>query len=370
MLFAAPQNADAVLMINPRTNVTDITTLSGLEAVGHKWRGIAYAPSVDMLFAAPQNADAVLMINPRTNVTDTTTLAGLGTGGDMWTGIAFAPSAGTLFAAPFDADAVLGVRFVVELSVVAPLRQVTELTAQLSSLQNERVASEAVQVSAQQSTNAALLSSQVARLALQASLSSSDAAQSAMRAELSTVSNTVCNRPVCAAGTRPENGACVPDCTNLERRSISCEPYCDGTVTAGKSGSSPSSPAGLIAGIVLGGVVAVAIAVVVYRRRAMHRELPAEQPAQTQAMAMYVNPLHTGTLGTAEPNEAFVESSAVVGGSAAAVLDEELYVAQPASTDAAGVYSACLSDRVENAPLYHVFKGLHATADGDRDETA
>jgi hypothetical protein len=79
LLNTWPYNADAVLMVNPRTNVTDTTTLSGLGVSGDKWASIAYAPSVDMLFAAPYNADSVLMVNPRTNVTDTTTLSGLRT---------------------------------------------------------------------------------------------------------------------------------------------------------------------------------------------------------------------------------------------------------------------------------------------------
>jgi hypothetical protein len=50
------------------------------------------------------------------------------------------------------------------------------------------------------------------------------------------------------------------------------------------------------------------------------------------------------------------------------VLDDELYVAQPVS-DTAGDYAVFSSNQVENAPQYHVFKGRHATADDDRDET-
>jgi hypothetical protein len=80
MLYAAPFNAEAVLMINPRTNVTDFTTLGGLGTGGNKLADITYVALTDTLFAAPYNADAVLMINPRTNVTDTTTLAVTGAG--------------------------------------------------------------------------------------------------------------------------------------------------------------------------------------------------------------------------------------------------------------------------------------------------
>jgi hypothetical protein len=108
MLYATPCTSAAVLMLNPsRTIVTDTTRLNGLGVGGNKWRGIAFAPSVDMMFAAPSNADAVLMINPHTNVTGVTTLGGLGTDFDKWIGIAYASSVDMLFAAPYLAEAVL-----------------------------------------------------------------------------------------------------------------------------------------------------------------------------------------------------------------------------------------------------------------------
>jgi hypothetical protein len=71
---------------------TDTTTLDGLGTNVGKWTGMAYAPSVGMLYAAPFNADSVLMINPRTNVMDTTTLGGLGAGDRKWIGMAYASS--------------------------------------------------------------------------------------------------------------------------------------------------------------------------------------------------------------------------------------------------------------------------------------
>jgi hypothetical protein len=57
---------DAVLIIDPLTNTTDITALNGLGSAPYKWNGIAYADSVGKLFAAPYNANAVLMIDPLT----------------------------------------------------------------------------------------------------------------------------------------------------------------------------------------------------------------------------------------------------------------------------------------------------------------
>jgi hypothetical protein len=87
-------------------------------------------------------------------------------------------------------------------------------------------------------------------------------------------------------------------------------------------------------------------------------------------MAMYVNPLHTGSAVTAAvPNEAFVGSSAVVGGSGVAVLDDELYVAQP-SSDVAGDYAVFRSGPTAHPPQYHVFRDLHPTAAVHGDETA
>ena len=100
-LFGAPRNANAVLIIDPVANTTDITTLGGFALNGDKWIGIAFADNVGKLFAAPYNADAVLIVDPVTNATDITSLTGLGSGVGKWTGITYADIVGKLFAAPY-----------------------------------------------------------------------------------------------------------------------------------------------------------------------------------------------------------------------------------------------------------------------------
>ena len=61
-------------MVNPLTNVTDVTTLGGLGSGGNKYFGIAYADNTGNVYAAPHDSDAVLIVNVRTNATDATTL--------------------------------------------------------------------------------------------------------------------------------------------------------------------------------------------------------------------------------------------------------------------------------------------------------
>jgi hypothetical protein len=118
-LYAAPRNAEAVLIIDPLNNNTDITTLVGLGTAVDKWIGITYAANVGKLYAAPTNTAAVLIIDPLTNTTDISTLAGLGSGANKWRGITYAANVGKLYAAPFLAAAVL---------IVDPLTNTTDIT--------------------------------------------------------------------------------------------------------------------------------------------------------------------------------------------------------------------------------------------------
>jgi hypothetical protein len=58
--------------------VLDTTILSSLGTSASKWAGITYADNVGKLFAAPLNANAVLIIDPVANTTNITTLVGVG----------------------------------------------------------------------------------------------------------------------------------------------------------------------------------------------------------------------------------------------------------------------------------------------------
>jgi hypothetical protein len=113
----------------------------------------------------------------------------------------------------------------------------------------------------------------------------------------------------------------------------------------------------------------VAIAVVVSRCRATQRESRLERLVQPQVMAMVANPLHQSSVGTAVPSVDYVELPRVDDrGAKIAGLDDEMYVAQPA-LNAAREYAVFRSDRMENPPLYHVFKDIQPTSD-DGDNTA
>ena len=61
----------------PLTSATTPAFSKGCPPPTRKWNGIAHAPSTGKRYAAPANADAVLVIDPMTNTTDVTTLAGL-----------------------------------------------------------------------------------------------------------------------------------------------------------------------------------------------------------------------------------------------------------------------------------------------------
>ena len=129
MLYAAPRHAQSVLIIDPLTETADNTTMAGLGDASSssycdgdaddKWRSIAFVPSVEKLFAAPYDADSVLIIDPATNATDDTTLAGFGGGRGKWSGIAYAPTSGKLYAAPFKATSVL---------IIDPAARTTDVT--------------------------------------------------------------------------------------------------------------------------------------------------------------------------------------------------------------------------------------------------
>ena len=128
-LYSPPRDAESVLIINPQTDTADNTTMAGFESTarrsGGKWRSIAYSPSTQRLYAAPCDENAVLIINPISNTTDVTAMAGLGEATDKWSSIAYAPSIGKLFAAPADADAVL---------VIDPMTNKTDVSDSMPSI--------------------------------------------------------------------------------------------------------------------------------------------------------------------------------------------------------------------------------------------
>ena len=110
LLYAAPHNADCVLIIDPTRNTADTTTIPGLGRLGYgteKWFGIVHSPVSGLLYAAPHNADSVLIIDPARNTADATTIAGFSSGGAKWSGIVHSPMTGLLYAAPHNADSVL-----------------------------------------------------------------------------------------------------------------------------------------------------------------------------------------------------------------------------------------------------------------------
>jgi len=270
-LYCAPENAASVLMINPSTNTTDTTTLAGLGAGGYKWRGIAFAPTTGMLYCAPRNAASVLMINPSTNTTDTTTLAGLGAGVKKWYGITFAPTTGMLYCAPRNAASVLMVTFSVALHVLQPFRLIAS--------QNTTIASQSTAIATLESTvasqNVTIASQSTAIGTLESTVASQNVTIASQNATITALESQATS-PQCGNGTISSNGACIPDCNSLRRRSISCEPFCEPLQTAIPTAVPTLSPTILVTVVA---IVVLLIGIFIYKRninkaRAKHPPLP------------------------------------------------------------------------------------------------
>jgi hypothetical protein len=102
-------------------------------------------------------------------------------------------------------------------------------------------------------------------------------------------STQVCSRPLCANGTMPSNGVCIPDCGTLRRRSIDCEPFCPAVSTA----PSPASAAPTVVGTT-----------------ASPTSYPTSSPSVSSMTSRTVSP-------TASPTIAQIASTAVDGGGSA-----------------------------------------------------
>lgn len=99
------------------TKSSDISTLSGLSSQTRKWSGGVLAPN-GKIYGIPRDASSVLVINPKTNTVDTTSIpvpAGL----NKFVGGVLAPN-GKIYCAPFDATYVL---------IIDPVSQTVDTTS-------------------------------------------------------------------------------------------------------------------------------------------------------------------------------------------------------------------------------------------------
>lgn len=76
-IYCPPSSTTNVLIIDPKTNTIDTTTITGITAaVPSKWNGGVLATN-GKIYCIPNTFSAVLIIDTTTNTIDTTTLAGL-----------------------------------------------------------------------------------------------------------------------------------------------------------------------------------------------------------------------------------------------------------------------------------------------------
>jgi len=130
----------------------------------------------------------------------------------------------------------------------------------------------------------------------------------------------------------------VPDCSDLRRRGVECEPFCEAELDTGSnddggegsssssSSSSSSVPIWLILVIVVGvALVAAVVFIAVQRARRSNHQEKHEAPSQQQhTMTMFVNPIHPGFassgIGADQVTDDFQEPPRDL------KLDSELYV--------------------------------------------
>ncbi|EGD75195.1 hypothetical protein PTSG_06848 [Salpingoeca rosetta] len=117
LIYSVPYSSTAVLIIDPATNTTDTSTIAGFSIACCKWY-MGVLASNGLIYAAPRNADAVLILNPATNTFDLTRIAGLGSGSDRWYDTVLG-SNGLIYGIPLRADAVL---------IIDPATNTTDVT--------------------------------------------------------------------------------------------------------------------------------------------------------------------------------------------------------------------------------------------------
>jgi hypothetical protein len=103
-IYGIPWNSTSVLIVDPVTNTSDETTITGLPATADKWLGGVLAPN-NKIYCIPWQSDNVLIIDPELNTYDDTTISGLA-GSAKWHSGVLAPN-GKIYAIPCDSTSVL-----------------------------------------------------------------------------------------------------------------------------------------------------------------------------------------------------------------------------------------------------------------------
>ncbi|EGD80063.1 hypothetical protein PTSG_13026 [Salpingoeca rosetta] len=103
-LYCIPSNADAVLVIDPEANSTDATTLT-VSGDTHQWRDGVLAGN-GLIFGIPYDHAFVLVINPALNTTDYASIGSF-IGQNKWAGGVFHAATGRIFAMPYSDSSLL-----------------------------------------------------------------------------------------------------------------------------------------------------------------------------------------------------------------------------------------------------------------------
>ena len=325
--------ADAALIIDPLLNATDTTTLAGLGAGSMKWIGLEFVPELNALYAAPFASTSVLMINilanmnslqPFRQVTELRNAID-----SLQTTASAQQSTITLL---LSADLTAQSTISAQTAAIAALQTSNSALQSYSETQSTSIAAlqtsnstlqsfsetQSIAIAALQTSNSVLQSSSETQSIAIAALQTSDlaqqsiiSAQSSLIAVLQSDATSVCSRPLCGDGTTPSNGTCIPDCDDLHRRSISCEPYCDenSPIASADAGGSSTVIVGIIVGVVLGALIALLVVGLIVRRRTTKKQGDAPRQARVQVFnnPMYDDAVAPGNEGMNEPEASHTE---------------------------------------------------------------
>ncbi|EGD75574.1 hypothetical protein PTSG_06643 [Salpingoeca rosetta] len=100
-IYALPVSSSTPILVLDTATNTASTLPNPLSTIGFAWTSAVTAPNNDRIYGVPYQASFVLILDPATNATDVTTIMGLG-GNAKWASAALAPS-GLIYGIPLNA---------------------------------------------------------------------------------------------------------------------------------------------------------------------------------------------------------------------------------------------------------------------------
>lgn len=103
-----PSGQSTILEINPVTNLT--FTFGSLGSAGNKWTGIVYSAVTQKLFAVPNSAVGILVVDPVLRTANATSLGGFGGEAHKWIGLGLSKDTNIIVGVPHNTNTILALR--------------------------------------------------------------------------------------------------------------------------------------------------------------------------------------------------------------------------------------------------------------------